>query len=396
MLCNAASVTASCGMLSQFVGTAVVALLVAIAFDCGDEHEDARAASCYEFCDPHATATCAASPTAPKCVCDGGYYGDGIKCWPDGRPAPVDLNDQALRETDAAGMQWCVEAGSITVQIVGVLGSLMLLSATPLVSCHADGCSGCVAGGAPLSRERAQTSWKVYAFSVVVGAGCAVLEYFRIAVPMLFAIVALLGLQLSFGMMCWSRLFQGRIDPALTASYPQQFAAPMAGTSTPPLTPPAPPGSDYGQISSDVAGRSPRMLLAAGSDHPAQDSLACNDGHMPPVSAGSGQDGGSAVEHGHVLSSLHIQSEATDSVSTCGEGVLTPTFPAPPALAPRQPAEESSITRPTRRRIVPASVFPETATERSLVAEQLVQLRHGGREQDGRAVGDADQMSPEP
>ena len=263
MLCNAASVTASCGMLVQFAGTVVVAMIVAIAFNC-DEHEGARAASCYESCDPHATATCAASPTAPKCVCDRGYYGDGMKCWPDGRPAPVDLNDQAPRENEAAEIQWCVEAGNITAQIVGVLGSLMLLSATPLVSCRADGCSGCVAGGAALSRERAQTSWKVYAFSTAVGAACAVLEHFRIAVPLFFAVIALLGFQLSFGMMCWSRLFQGRIDPALSASHPQQIAARMAGTGTPPLTPPAPPGADYGQTSSFNGGHSPRSVWAPG------------------------------------------------------------------------------------------------------------------------------------
>ena len=365
MLCNAASVTASCGMLVQFVGTVVVAMLVAIAFNC-DEHEGARAASCYESCDPHATATCAASPTAPKCVCDRGYYGDGMKCWPDGRPAPVDLNDQAPRENEAAEMQWCVEAGNITAQIVGVLGSLMLLSATPLVSCRADGCSGCVAGGAALSRERAQTSWKVYAFSTAVGAACAVLEHFRIAVPLFFAVIALLGFQLSFGMMCWSRLFQGRIDPALSASYPQQIAARMAGTGTPPLTPPAPPGADYGQTSS------------------------FNGGHSPPVGVGTGQDGGD------VLSSPQVESEATDGVSTRGEGVLPPTFPAPPALARQQLSEESSIARPRRRGTVPPSAFPESVTAGSLGREQLVQLQQGGGEQDGRAVEVADQVSAEP
>ena len=97
-----------------------------------------------------------------------------------------------------------------------------------------------------------------------------------------------------------------------------------------------------------------------------------------------------------MLSSPQVESEATDGVSTRGEGVLPPTFPAPPALARQQLSEESSIARPRRRGTVPPSAFPESVTAGSLGREQLVQLQQGEGEQDGRAVGVADQVSAEP
>jgi hypothetical protein len=385
MLCGAASVTATCGAFGHFAGTVCFLMLLAIVLDC--DERDSRIASCYESCDRHATATCHSNPTAPKCVCDDGYFGDGIKCWPDSRPTPVDLNEEP-HEIQASGMQWCEEAGKITVHIVGVLGVVTLASATPLVSCTADGCSGCFTGGAPLSRERAQMSWKVYSFSATVGAGCVALEYFRIAVPMFFGIVALLGFQLAFGLMCWSRLFQGRIGPEL-AAYPQQ-AAVLGATGTPPLTPPAPPGAYTEDISPGNDDVVQTVVLTDGSAYPALESPGTNSSSISPTEVASGHDGGSVMDDGDVLSSQQTESEATEGGGDDGEEILPPrlTVPAPPNPHREQPPQDSSFVRPRRRELVPASPSAMSGETESAVDGQS-ELEEGEREAE-RVTGETD------
>jgi hypothetical protein len=268
MLCGAASVTTGFGAFAHFAGTVCLVMAVAILLDCASNGETDGA--CYADCDPHASATCTASASAPKCKCSEGYHGDGLKCWPDDRPSPVDLNESPELD-EAGGLRWCEETGETNTKLLGLVGGLMLLSATPLLSCQAEGCSGCVGGGMPQSRERAQMSWKVYAVSAFVSIASGALGQIRIAVPMLFPVLALLGFQLAFGLMCWSRLFQGRIGPEL-AAYPgtvPAVSAPPAATDTPPLTPPAPPGAEYEQTSPRGDGDEHGLVLAAGSVHPA-------------------------------------------------------------------------------------------------------------------------------
>ncbi len=357
MLCGAASVTATCGAFSHFAGTVFVLMLLAIVLEC-DEH-DSRAASCYESCDRHATATCLTNPTAPKCECDDGYYGDGIKCWPDDRPPPVDLNEE-LQQTQYSGIRWCQHAGEIIVQIAGVFGVVMLLVATPLVSCTASGCSGFITSGAPLSRERARMSWKVYSFSTTVGAGCVALEYFRVAVPMFFGIIALMGFQVAFGLMCWSRLFQGRIGPE-SAAYPQQTA--LDATGTPPLTPPAPPGAEeISPRNDDVVQTTVLTMTAAQLNAEAARMLVAHNRR-------------SVMDDGDVLSSQQTESGATEGRSG-GEEILPPrlTVPTPPNSHREQAPQDRFGVRPQRREIVPVSTSTSPGTTEFSVAEQSEQM----------------------
>lgn len=360
MFCGAASVTASFGAFGHFVGTVIVVLVMSILFDC-DDKEHWRD-SCSENCDRHASATCTKNPTAAQCVCDRGYYGDGFKCWPDDRPASLNLNEEPV--DDSTGMRWCEETGEPSVQIVAVLGIVMLLSATPLLSCQAEGCSGCVNSGTLSSRERARVGWKIYAVSVVVGIASASLEFFfRIPVPIL-SVFALLGFQLAFGLMCWSRLFQGRIGPDLNA-YPAETAV-LATTDTPPLTPPAPPGTENEQSSPQYADFSPEILPTAEPTHAALQLSNTPDNRVLAIGTTPEQEAGEMLEHGDVLGSQEAES-APDGNGGDDEGLLPPmlTAQAPPASLRQHPPAENSCRRPRRRELVFSCELSGTGVEGS-------------------------------
>ncbi len=100
----------------------------------------------------------------------------------------------------AAGPDW------IVTKVLGVIGGVLLVSATPLISCQAAGCAGCGERRERPGGQVALRAWQLYALASFGFVGCGILGIgFSVKISMVVPVVMTCAFDTAFIVMCWAR-----------------------------------------------------------------------------------------------------------------------------------------------------------------------------------------------
>ena len=100
----------------------------------------------------------------------------------------------------AAGPDW------VTTKVLGVVGGVLLVTATPLVSCQADGCTGCHERRERAGAQVASRAWQLYALASFGFVVCGVLGIgFSVSISMVVPTVMVCAFDTAFIAMWWAR-----------------------------------------------------------------------------------------------------------------------------------------------------------------------------------------------
>jgi hypothetical protein len=134
----------------------------------------------------------------------------------DGRGPRAGTSTVSQTATESASSSWtsdqslCSLAGDdwLSTQVIGVMSGLLLLMATPMLSCQT---VGCVAPDNPDYGEAASCAWILYAASAVGFVGCAIAGIgYRVEIPMVVPLALVLGFDVASAMM-WSERRDGGV-----------------------------------------------------------------------------------------------------------------------------------------------------------------------------------------
>ena len=185
--------------------------------DCGPAGVCGEHAHCVGACDDDIC-------SSVRCQCEPGFepYVENYvtTCEPGstGRvpaPAPAATDIQgsyAVRsstQSSSGHVNLCSAAGPdwITTKVLGVLGGVLLVSATPLISCQAAGCAGCGERRQRPGGQVAFRAWQLYAlasFGVII---CGILGIgFSMQISMVVPVVVTCAFDTTFIVMCWARV----------------------------------------------------------------------------------------------------------------------------------------------------------------------------------------------
>jgi hypothetical protein len=102
----------------------------------------------------------------------------------------------------------------VLTKVLGVLGGLLLGSATPFLSCQTQGCAGC--SGNRQAHGAVRGAWALFGFCVFGFVVCGTLGIgFHAKVPIGWAVVLVLAFNGAFGLMCTARCRSGSSDTEL-------------------------------------------------------------------------------------------------------------------------------------------------------------------------------------
>ena len=100
----------------------------------------------------------------------------------------------------AAGPDW------ITTKVLGVIGGVLLVSATPLLSCQADRCTGCNGRREGAGAQLASRAWQLYALASSGFVVCGALGIgFSVSISMAVPAVMICAFDTAFIAMWWAR-----------------------------------------------------------------------------------------------------------------------------------------------------------------------------------------------
>ena len=161
--------------------------------------------------------------------------------------APPTVSSVSMGSTSASGGICSAQRESdwVLTKFLGVLGGLLLASATPFLSCQTHGCAGC--GGDPQAQGVARGAWALFGLCVLGFVVCGTLGIgFRVEVPIGWAVVLALTFNIAFALMCTARHRSGSSRVAAGPEGTPMIVVAAAVQPSQPSQPAAPDGKAAG------------------------------------------------------------------------------------------------------------------------------------------------------
>ena len=119
-------------------------------------------------------------------------------------PTTIGVSSTSSASESGGVCSWQRETDWVLTKVLGVMGGLLLGSATPFLSCQTQGCAGC--GNSPQAHSAARKAWALFGLCVFGFVTCGTLGIgFHVEVPIGWAVILGLAFNGAFALMCIAR-----------------------------------------------------------------------------------------------------------------------------------------------------------------------------------------------